>query len=685
MLNSKELQSLKDIEKDIIAHPVDDLDYLNPLFNSSVFNEAEIKEINNIFKLLLNDTTLSDTKKVDYLNNVWKLNFKQKPPTPEEFLTPKWLGQTALDLYPYIKQDFLNFFDVNKPYRHLVLYYPIGTGKSVLCSIIKIYIAVIIYYLRDYKHFFPNLGQSTYIVDGIVSLTQDMAFDLSIKPILNIIGTSEKFHRVVKSEQLLTHMKEDVNTIYYTTAVKGNAIFRIGDLHYHVISEPSVLLGLTTVNISFVELAFMQEKGMKPETVMKLLNDGKGRLWSRFGDHYLARTIIDSSPNDLQNPIDKYIYYDSIKDPKVLRLMGKKWELQPSLFSTWNRTKEVFYIYTGSASKSAKIIEKEDVENYKEDTIEQVPIDIKQLAIDDLNKVLKDYLGVPAGRDDDLISNYDTIEKIFTPSLRNFYTIKHAPASLPPEGLLWDMVKNKLFTYTGKGNMYEFYRAPYLPRFLSIDLSVKHDMCGISMCHIEINRKGEKVYIIDFSLVLMPTKEEINLDSIKYLIMDMYKYGNINFKKISFDQFQSKSSMQYLLRNGFDVERLSVDLTVEPYMSFISYMQQDRVKMGKNIVMKNNLKSLINSQKSGKLKVDHKQGEFFDLTNLDWSTSKAGYYGKDLSDSVVACVTLADMYGTNNADYIWEEILEDEKDEQAYEMNKLLQQLQLKHNLIVKK
>jgi len=690
MLDNNDLASLKDMSKDLLLHPnVEDSkekEYLKGILESEIFNQAEIEELNKVFKLIFDDKNTSDTKKLDYLENIWKLNYIRKPPSPQEFLTNYWLGDTAESLYPYVRQAFLDFFDVESPYRNLVEYWPIGSGKSVLVSLIKLYISTIIYYLRDYKQFF-KLAKTTYIVDGTVSLTQDMAYDLNIRPMLNIMGTSQKFCRVMKEEQLIKKVKENPEIIYYTTAVKGNAIFRVGDLHYHTISEPANLLGITIISVSLTELAFMMEKGMKPEVVMRLLNDSKGRVFSRFGKHYLARTVIDSSPNDLNNPVDRYIYYECTKDPTVLRLMGKKWELQPFLFPIWEKTKETFPVYLGNAAKAPKILmegEKENTDLHNPVEVMDFPIDIKQLAVDSLTKTIKDYGGRPSGQDAKFITNFDMIEDIFVPSLKNFYTYEHAPVSLPPEGLLWDLVKKQLFIYTGKGNMYDFYRNPTVDRFVSIDLAEKHDMATLSMSHVEKNIKNEKIYVVDFSLAIYRTKEDINLDAFKFLILDMIKYGRVNIKKVSFDRYQSSSARQALIRHGVDVINFSVDTSPEPYMSFANYMQTRRVKMGKNLIMKNNLKSLVNSQtpKSGKFKIDHEQGEWVDLLNTDWITSRCGYYGKDLSDSVVASIALCDMFSTDGADYIWIDENENSRiEEKGY--NRVLKELSSKFNLVV--
>jgi len=668
--------------KDILNHPSDDLEYLEDIFSDDIFSQAEIEAINSALKKILTNENLSDYKKIDLTENLWKVNFIRKPPSPDEFLTEEWIGETANSVYPYIKNYFLEFFNPLNPYRHLVLYLPIGVGKSMLVALIKGYLATVIYYLRNAKQFF-KLSKTTVLTDVTVSLTLDQAYTLNIQPMLQYLETSPKFRRVKLETQLIKNMKEDHDKIYFTSAVKGGALFRIGDLFYRAISEPSQLLGLTIVSASLTELGFLQEKGMKPETVMKLLTDSKGRIYSRFGNHYLARSIVDSSPNDLNNPIDRYCLYDCIKDPTVYRLMATKYDLQPWLFPIWEKTGETFPMYRGSASKEAKVLEDFEVENYDITEIYNVPIDIKQLALEAPNKIIKDYCGYPSGSDAKLISNPETIERLFTDNLKNLYTYIHAPASQAPEGLLWNKIKNEFFVYTGKGNLYEFYRNPKAERFLSVDLSVSKDMASISMCHLETNKKGEKMYIGDFTIVILPTKEEINIDAIFYFILDLKKYGTINLKMTSFDQFQSSDIRQRLNRHGIESIRYSVDISPEPYLNFISAMYQNRIKLGKNLIIKNNMKSLVTIKNGKGIKIEHEKGGWMDLDNLNWDTSKMGYYGKDATDSLVASCSLADLYGTDNADYIWDE--EQESKKKLNSVSFLETELKNKYNLIIKK
>lgn len=64
-------------------------------------------------------------------NEGWRLMYKRKPPSPEEYLTPEWIGGQAEGLWPNVRDAFLNFVDPNplNPKRGLALSTSIGWGK----------------------------------------------------------------------------------------------------------------------------------------------------------------------------------------------------------------------------------------------------------------------------------------------------------------------------------------------------------------------------------------------------------------------------------------------------------------------------------------------------------------------------------------------------------------------------
>ncbi len=655
----KQFENLKDMQMDVLIHPENDLAYLDPIFNSKEFKDSDIKIMRSALSKILSNKSLSENKKNELINNNWKVNFTQKPPSPHEFLSSKWLGPAGEEMFGYKKDVFYRFLDPYEPFRNLILYLPIGWGKSTFALVLLLYIATHIYIMRQPRQFL-GIQKSSYLVIAIIAFTQEKANEIISQPLKDVIQGSSRFEKCRTTEALeRSIVNGDPNKIYWSE-VRDGSVARIGNLRFKQISSIANLLGLSVLSAIATELTFFKEKGWPEARIMKLYNSLKGRINSRFPNNYYARSILDSSPDSLDNEIDKWIIEEAKKDPTNYLVRGTKWEYQPWLFPEWERTKETFPVYKGTASSSPKILTEDIRYQYDETMIIDFPIDdfLKQRAIDDLSQTLKDFAGEPSSAKDRLIQNHQLIEGIFSDQLLNELTYIHAPASYPPEDFLWNMFKDKYFIKVG--DQYQFYRHPSVKRYISIDQSEKNGWTGIAMSHVEINTKGELIYITDFAITIVPgpKEERINLEAIKYFIRDLRKHGGIRIGKVSLDQFQSSSTIQFLDRIGIDAIRESVDSTTEPYLEYISKMTRGCVKMGKSIVMKNNLKSLIMSETKikKKKKIDHVAGDLDITLNNNWDTSRLGFFGKDLSDAVVASVYLADKFGSKNPNVFYKEI-----------------------------
>lgn len=523
----------------------------------------------------------------------------------------------------------------------------------------KFYRAVLTNSLRNPKQFL-KLAESTRLTDVTVSFTKSSAMTLVIMPLINILNTSPMCEKLRYEKDMLDAQYQNSGKILWCNTSKGDSLIRIGDVYFDMANDPLNLTGKNIISTSCTETNFLCEQ-MPEERVMKLLNEMITRVYNRFGyNNRNTSIVIDSSPNTMEGLADQWVYKHK-DDKDVLYVNDAKWEVQPWLFPLYDKDhSKVFTMFKGDSTKPCKIITEDEKKNYTDDQLIDLPIDLLELTKDTPVKILRDFGAVPSGGVDlKLISNFEIIEDAFNPNLKGFLMFDHAPTSLPSEGLLWKIVKDVVFTYSGIGNKYSFWRNPYAERFVSIDLAQAHDMACISMVHLEQDIHGQKIYVVDFSLCIMATKEEINMDSFRYLISDMCKYGNINIKHASLDGYQSSTTIQYLNRIGIDCDKLSVDYPIEPYLTFVSNLTQRRVKMPRNIIVKNNLKSLIRAKtQNGKGihdKIDHVKGEWCDLENYDWMTSKAGFGGKDCIDSVVGACTLADLYGTLDPQYIYNE------------------------------
>jgi hypothetical protein len=327
----------------------------------------------------------------------------------------------------------------------------------------------------------------------------------------------------------------------------------------------------------------------------------------------------------------------------------------------WKKTGRTFPVFRGDSGRPPQILKDDEVDQFNAGEVYHVPIDLRNQFEGDTKKMVKDYCGWPAGGQGKLIDDYDVIEDLFSTQLQNVPTFISASADRQPEKLIWNIVRDKFFVRSGKRS-YEIYRAPREPRALHMDLSESGDISGISMAHMELNSKGENVVVADFTLAISPEKSRINLDAIPLFLLDLAQEGHVNFFKITADSYASANIVQRLKREGFNAARLSVDTDVAPYHVAVSWMKNRRIKAGRNIFLKNNLKSLIETRTDkGTPRIDHQKGKIVYNDGGAWETSLMGLNAKDVSDSLTgAAYTLINEYKIVPG-YQW---MEDEEIEQ---------------------
>jgi len=600
-----------------------------------------VEDLEKAYKLIINNPELSNNEKQFYFDNSWRINYKIKPPKDvNDYLTPEWIGD--MNVYPHVRQDLNYFFNPNEEHRNLILSPCIGYGKSTEAVLATTYIISTVACMRNPKRFF---SQSTMTSLSVVfgSFTLSQSARLLKKPFYNLLQNSPKFKRV-KQEDMIELAQEDeikngTNRIVWSTASKMEGIFSVSnDINGILISDPYSLLGLTIIVGILSELSFFMKRGVSADDIAKFYNDLKGRQWSRFHYDYWARTIMDSSPNSFHSPIDRYVFSgEASQDPKNMVVTSSHWDVFPNYYAEWQKTGKTFSIFRGSGGKpTCEVKGENERKKYNPEEIVDVPIDLYGLYKQDPVKIVKDYCGYPSEGDDKLITDYAVIEDMFDKQLKNIEGSIKAQATKRPEFLIWEQVKDIFFIKTGNLK-YNFYRASREKRYLAVDQSTTTDATGIVMLHPEMDYRGEMVVVIDFSIVIVPDRYKINLEAIYYFITELKKYGGIVFGGVYFDQFQSDLTREKLKREEYPVDRFSVDSNKGAYLTLISWIKNNRIKAGRNIFIKNNLKSLQEvTLKDGKTKIDHILGKIENNYDGNWNTSLAGINAKDITDPMAS-------------------------------------------------
>jgi len=636
---------------------------------TSYLKEVDFDKIKTALNYILSLEDTSTTEKMDLLNNSWRILYKQKPPTAEEFLSPRYLGQGTSDsIFPRVKKAFLEFADPTKPYRNAVLAPFISYGKSYLCVLWNLYTTTHLALMHDAKKYF-GLAPATVLSQMLCSANLIKSAEILLNPFMNILEASEFFEQVRTKKDIIRKQKEfekdtTIDKLYWTTSsIKGTSSLQFSNgIGYKLAATPSRLLGLTIVCITYSELAFFREIGRSDDYILRFFNDGKGRVWSRMKGNYFGRVLLDSSPNDLDSPIDQYCQFEAERDPLNYVVRGSHWEHVPEDFKNIN---DRFPVFRGGSGRPPAILE--STEGYDPSEIVMVPKELYQMFHDDLRKSPKDIGGIPQGNQDKIFYDYDKIEQCFIPKMKSIEFAIKADARQSPHELIWNQIRDTLFVKSGFG--YKFYYKPSIPRVFHIDQSVTTDLTSIAFIHVErkktdkpIDLEHDVIYVVDFVLPIHPFGGRINLDAIREFVLDIFTKGQMPIIKGGYDTYESEASLQFLERAEIEMEYISVDKTMDPYLFLAQQVEQGNLKMGRNIFVKNNLKSLRVTQRprTKSLKIDHTMGETPSIGNSDinWNTSLLGINAKDCSDSIAGALDLARRYlatDGHNLLQIWDE------------------------------
>jgi len=651
-----ELNELSDIMTDVIMGDNEAAEH--PTFVEKLKGNSDRVQV--ALKYLLNNPELNEVQKSYLIQNSWKILYTSKPPTPEEFLTDKYLGRAILSTYPRVKDSFKLFFRSDSEYRDLILYPCIGWGKSYLSTLITLYIATHLALMRDSKEYF-GLSPASIIAQGFISYSIEKTSELLLEPFLNILAQSPYFERVRTADKMRKldfdwknqkGIKGD-NKIYWTTAAPSSALSFSNGANVKIVTNPSKLLGINFIQIVLSEISFFLDAGKSPDYVMRMYNDAKGRIESRLRGNYWGRTILDSSPNDIESPIDNYILTEAHKNPKNLIIKGAEYDWRPEDYQEPDKR---FPIYKGGKGRPPQIVPDHEVGNYSPTDIEWAPVEKKQYYIDDLLKSLKDISGIPSGQKSRFITDHRLIDNIFMTEFRSIEGHIFASVKEDPAHCIWDSIKDIFFNYNiGK---YSFYYKPHIPRVLSVDPALTGDNASLAVSHYELCPiKKENIVVVDMLIVISPLGGRISLDAIKYFIKDLIEIGGIHLEAVSFDNFQSESMIQYLTSIGIETKKLSVDRDITPYINLLSLITTGRLKAGRNLYFKNELKTLEYSKRprTGTVKVDHSSGPTLSYEGGEkaWEVDKCGMNQKDASDSVCASVELLKQCFPYGATEVW--------------------------------
>jgi hypothetical protein len=218
------------------------------IFDRDDFSQLDPQQIRKALEFLMKHPDLNEEQKIALASNSWRINYRDKPPTPDNFITERYLGPVSQYTYDRVKKTFKEFMDPTKPYRNGILYPHIGWGKSYLSALVMIYIGVHLSMMRSpYKYF--GLNPASVLTQLLVSYSLKKSSELLLEPLIAILENSPFFEKVHTREGMIKKDRDftrqnHIDRIYWTTAVPTSAIQMSNGANMKTASNPTGLLGL---------------------------------------------------------------------------------------------------------------------------------------------------------------------------------------------------------------------------------------------------------------------------------------------------------------------------------------------------------------------------------------------------------------------------------------------------------
>lgn len=501
---------------------------------------------------LVGKTIRDPNERLDYVRNSigW---LRQKAAQSDEWVHPPVDFQTFVEseylldkagvLWPHVMKEGC---EINcGKYVEVVLTGGIGVAKSTLALYTQAYQLYVLTCMKNPHEAF-DLDPSSEILIVFQSITKDLAKDVDYGRFRAMIDDSPYFRAYAPYDTERASDMRFTNSRIVIKPVAGHDTAAIGQ---------NVIGGvLDEVNFMAVtENSKMTKDGTTYDQAMQNYNSIARRRESRFMQkgELPGMLCLVSSRNYPGQFTDKK-EQEARTNPRIYIYDKRLWEIRPERFCG-----DRFKVFIGDQTRKPRILADGDLVSVNDTPlIMEVPVEYKRTFENDLLPALRDVAGVATQALHPFMLNSDAVAACFGKSL----------SILSREDC--DFVKTTVMKYPKRiVNPNEF-------RFAHIDLAVTKDSAGVSVGHVPGFKncsRGDHIEtlpIVQYDCILEvrpPQGDEIKFENIRELIYSLRDKLGLPIRWVSFDQYQSKDSMQIMAGKGFSTGYMSMDTDTHAY------------------------------------------------------------------------------------------------------------------------
>jgi hypothetical protein len=592
---------------------------LNRLFNSKEYSELvrQLSVNNARFSELPPAIQLTgiylNQKGLDlYLSEAWRLLYRVRPPSVEEYLTIQHGGPFVDKIYDgwekVLLRDFQSSFSKPVP-NELVFSGCIGSGKTSIARFMLVWILIKICALHNPQSTL-NVTQETLLVLALFTVTLDKASLALIKPFISLLDQSPYFQAVGKQSEFQEFSGTSI--IPYVARQKyiefpNNVIINMGSTVEHAISYS--MFG------AILDEAEFSATGGGPERSFALYSNLKERIRSRFlGSQYTLLTLVSSS-RYTQGIIADYIENTDPNDPFTKIYSFAIWDIKH--FDAYKDGKP-FYVMVGNKSNPHRILDDTDQKAYEEGRL-AIPLKCSVIKVPEVYRkdfqrriadALSNLAGIAVAHSSTYVFSDDPIECIeLCPELC-------IETNLGNDDNIFDCIPEGVFTNTFGSVRFKIDATAM--RYVHLDLA-ETGRAAITIIH-PADFNDRIMYVADL-IIELNTNTKIDMTAISKFLDKLSQVCTI--AKFTTDQYQSTYIRQQAIVDHIaeEVGLLSTIKTTDPYETASRIVQNKQLFTGTCTKLKKQL-AQVQIDDAGKIK----QG-----------TSDDGGHG-DVADSLVGAL-----------------------------------------------
>jgi hypothetical protein len=542
--------------------------------------------------------------------------FAREPVDMATFIDdPYYLGESCGTLYPVLRKELINIFEVSARYREVILGGSTGYGKTTVLSIVMCRLLYELSCLINPQAAYglsPGSEMSVVIMSKNLPVTRKVlksAIDAKIQ-LSPYFHEHFPFHIGPDETKFPHNVQLSIASYYAERTIGSNVVSASLDEMNFVQAKRQQI---STADGAAKSLAHFDRAEMAYQSLSRRI---KSRFMTAGGD-LPGMIVMISSANTVGSFIDRRVIAAQT-DSSVYVFEAATWECKPPGSFSGQR----FGVLCGGSSLRSRILGPDETL-----TPDQIPDGARVIRVPeeyraefegDLENAIRDIAGVATTAISAFIQRPERIAACVDPRRRH-------PASVAswrfgdPLTIHWHELATPYTRRLPGGYTEEAWRPKRNPtalRYLHLDTSLSGDCTGLCLSHIErwvdvVRRTpGGEQYadraphiVVDFMLQIRPPLgEQIQLADVRALIYEIMDHG---FSLIGFstDSYQSADTLQQMKRRGVAAEILSVDVTMAPYEALRSAIYERRIELYPYEPLLFELRALEHDRVRGK--VDH--------------------------------------------------------------------------------